>query len=160
MTIRPATLLLFLVAILQPVFVSAEVERPMVAVVIGGGGAHAVANLGVLQELERQRVPVDLVVGTGIGGVIGGLYSSGMSSSEIKDFLLNTDWADVFDPDTRREDLSYRRKRDDEDFLIKYRVGIKDGQAQLPCYCQCHATPGGSVQLGKEHPVALNSLGE
>ena len=132
MTIRPATLLLFLVAILQPVFVSAEVERPMVAVVIGGGGAHAVANLGVLQELERQRVPVDLVVGTGIGGVIGGLYSSGMSSSEIKDFLLNTDWADVFDPDTRRDDLSYRRKRDDEDFLIKYRVGIKDGQAQLP----------------------------
>jgi NTE family protein len=109
-----------------------ENERPIVAVVLGGGGAHAVAHLGALQELERQRVPIDLIVGTGIGGVIGGLYASGMTLSEIQVFLFDTDWEDVFDPDTRREDLSYRRKRDDEDFLIKYRVGIKDGQAQLP----------------------------
>jgi NTE family protein len=109
-----------------------EDRRPTVAVVLGGGGAHAVAHLGALQELERQRVPIDLIVGTGIGGVIGGLYASGMALSEIKSFLFDTDWQDVFDPDTRREDLSYRRKRDDQDFLIKYRVGIKDGQAQLP----------------------------
>jgi len=109
-----------------------EVERPRVAVVLGGGGAHAVAHLGMLQELERQKVRIDLIVGTGIGGVIGGLYASGMTLAEIQDFLFETDWPDVFDPDTRREDLSFRRKRDDEDFLIKYRVGIKDGQAQLP----------------------------
>jgi len=109
-----------------------ELRRPTVAIVLGGGGAHAVAHLGVLQELERQRVPIDLIVGTGMGGLIGGLYASGMTLAEIQDFLLDTDWPDVFDPDTRREDLSFRRKRDDEDFLIKYRVGIKDGQAQLP----------------------------
>ena len=109
-----------------------ELERPRVAVVLGGGGAHAVAHLGILQELERQRVPIDLIVGTGMGGFIGGLYASGMTLVEIQDFMLDTDWPDVFDPDTRREDLSFRRKRDDEDFLIKYRVGIKDGQAQLP----------------------------
>ena len=109
-----------------------ELERPRVAIVLGGGGAHAVAHLGILQELERQRVPIDLIVGTGMGGFIGGLYASGMTLVEIQDFMLDTDWADVFDPDTRREDLSFRRKRDDEDFLIKYRVGIKDGQAQLP----------------------------
>lgn len=106
--------------------------RPRVALVLGGGGAHAIANVGVLKELERQRVPIDLVVGTGLGSMIGGLYASGMSPDEIEDFFLSTDWADVFDPDTRREDLSFRRKRDDQDFLIKYRVGIKDGQAQLP----------------------------
>ena len=109
-----------------------ELQRPKIAVVLGGGGAHAVAHLGILQELERQRVPIDLVVGTGLGGFIGGLYASGMTLAEIQDFMLDTDWPDVFDPDTRREDLSFRRKRDDEDFLIKYRVGIKDGQAQLP----------------------------
>lgn len=106
--------------------------RPKVAVVLGGGGAHGVAHLGVLQELERQRVPIDLLVGTGFGGLIGGLYASGMPASEISDFLIDTDWQNVFDPDTQREDLSFRRKSDDEDFLIKYRVGIKDGQAQLP----------------------------
>ena len=140
MTIRLAGLLPILWTTLQPYSVFAadtdavanDGQRPRVAVVLGGGGAHAVAHLGALQELERQRVPIDLVVGTGIGGVIGGLYASGMTLSEIQEFLLDTDWQDVFDPDTRRQDLSYRRKRDDEDFLIKYRVGIKDGQAQLP----------------------------
>jgi NTE family protein len=111
---------------------SNALQRPKIAVVLGGGGAHAVAHLGILQELERQRVPIDLIVGTGMGGLIGGLYASGMTLAEIQDFMLDTDWPDVFDPDTRREDLSFRRKRDDEDFLIKYRVGIKDGQAQLP----------------------------
>lgn len=140
MMIRLAAVLPFLWTIFQPCLVGATEEglvaneghRPSVAVVLGGGGAHAVAHLGALQELERQRVPIDLIVGTGIGGVIGGLYASGMTLAEIQEFLFDTDWEDVFDPDTRREDLSYRRKRDDEDFLIKYRVGIKDGQAQLP----------------------------
>lgn len=111
---------------------SNALERPKIAVVLGGGGAHAIAHLGILQELERQRVPIDLIVGTGMGGFIGGLYASGMTLVEIQDFMFGTDWPDVFDPDTRREDLSFRRKQDDEDFLIKYRVGIKDGQAQLP----------------------------
>jgi len=137
MRIRLAAMLPFLWAIYQPDIVIAQVvtadgERPTVAVVLGGGGAHAVAHLGALQELERQRVSIDLIVGTGIGGVIGGLYASGMTLTDIQNFLFETDWPDVFDPDTRREDLSFRRKRDDEDFLIKYRVGIKDGQAQLP----------------------------
>jgi NTE family protein len=136
MTNRPAALLSVLWALLQacPVYAQAydEDQRPSVAVILGGGGAHAIANLGLLEELERQRVPVDLVVGTGIGGVIGGLYASGMTTAEIRDFLMSTDWGDIFDPDTRREDLSYRRKRDDDNFLIKYRVGIKNGQAQLP----------------------------
>ena len=109
-----------------------EEDRPTVAVVLGGGGAHAIANLGVLEELERQRVHIDAIVGTGLGGMIGGLYASGMTTGEIRELFISTDWRDIFDPDTRREDLSFRRKQDDEDFLIKYRVGIKDGQAQLP----------------------------
>jgi NTE family protein len=107
-------------------------ERPSVALVLGGGGAHAVAHLGVLRELERQSIPIDLIVGNGFGGLIGGLYASGMTVDEIETLLAETDWQDIFNPDTKREDLSFRRKQDDDDFLIKYRVGIKDGQAQLP----------------------------
>jgi NTE family protein len=136
MMIRPAAMLLFLWAVmnLSPALAQTanDDERPIVAVVLGGGGAHAIVHLGVLEELERQQVQIDLIVGTGLGGVIGGLYASGMTTAEIREFFISTDWEDIFNPDTRREDLSYRRKRDDEDFLIKYRVGIKDGQAQLP----------------------------
>jgi NTE family protein len=66
-------------------------NRPKVAVVFGGSGAHGVAHLGVLQELERQRVPIDLIVGSGFGGIVGGLYASGMSVEAVHDFLLKTD---------------------------------------------------------------------
>ena len=88
MRIRLATMLPFLWAICQPdIGIAQDVidggERPRVAVVLGGGGAHAVAHLGALQELERQRVSIDLIVGTGIGGVIGGLYASGMTLEDI-----------------------------------------------------------------------------
>jgi hypothetical protein len=105
--------------------VKSAVKRPSVALVLGGGGAHAVAHLGVLKELERQRIPIDLIVGNGFGGLIGGLYSSGMTVDEIESLLSETDWKDIFNPDTKREDLSFRRKQDDDDFLIKYRVGIR-----------------------------------
>ena len=79
MTIRPAAMLLFLVSLLASCNAiaqnTAKEQRPSVAVVLGGGGAHAIAHLGALSELERQNVPVDLIVGTGIGGVIGGLLA-------------------------------------------------------------------------------------
>ena len=136
MRIRSAALLLILWTAFHPVTASAQVEsgesRPSVVVVLGGGGAHAIASLGVLEELERQRVKIDAIVGTGLGGMIGGLYASGMTTAEIRELFVATDWRDIFNPDTRREDLSFRRKQDDDDFFIKYRVGIKDGQAQMP----------------------------
>jgi len=163
MRIRLAALLPLLWAIYQPDIVIAqdviaEGERAKVAVVLGGGGAHAVAHLGALQELERQRVSIDLIVGTGIGGVIGGLYASGMTLTDIQDFLLETDWTDVFNPDTRREDLSFRRKRDDEDFLIKYRVGIKDGQAQLPTALVPNEKLGRLLQSTLAHTKGIESF--
>jgi NTE family protein len=136
MSIRAAALLLIISAATYPISASAEeqfeTDRARVVVVLGGGGAHAIANLGVLEELERQHVQIDAVVGTGLGGLTGGLYAAGMTTAEIREFFLTTDWPDIFNPDTRREDLSFRRKADDQDFLIKYRVGIKDGQTQLP----------------------------
>jgi NTE family protein len=107
-------------------------DRPRVALVLSGGGAHGVAHLGVLKELERQRVPVDLIVGTGIGALIGGLHAASLPVEEIEALLSGTDWQDIFNPDTKREDLSFRRKQDDQEFLVKYKVGVKDGQAQLP----------------------------
>ena len=75
-------------------------ERPTVALVLGGGGGHALAHIGVLQELERQRVPVDLIVGSGIGSLIGGLYATGMSADEVENAIHNSDWIDVFYPGT------------------------------------------------------------
>ena len=110
----------------------AAADRPKIALVLSGGGAHAVAHLGVLKELETQRIPIDLVVGSGLGGLIGGLYAGGMSPNEIGALIESTDWIEIFDPGSGRQDLSFRRKQDDLDFLVKYRVGIQDGKKQGP----------------------------
>ena len=135
-------------------------DRPRIAVVMGGGGAHAVASLGVLAELERQRVPIDLIVGNGAGGLIGGLYASGMSIEEIHTLLTETDWQEIFNPDTQREDLSFRRKQDDDDFLIKYKVGIKDGQAQLPTSLVPNGKFGRLLQKVTANTKGLGSFDE
>ena len=111
---------------------TAAADRPKIALVLSGGGAHAVAHLGVLKELETQRIPIDLIVGSGLGGLIGGLHAGGMAPNEIGALIQSTDWIEIFDPGSDRQNLSFRRKQDDQDFLIKYRVGIQDGQKQGP----------------------------
>ena len=142
----------------EPSLPGATPGRPKIALVLGGGGAHAVAHLGVLQELERQRIPIDLIVGNGAGGLIGGLYASGMSVEEISALLSNTDWPEIFNPDTRREDMSFRRKQDDDDFLIKYKVGIKDGQAQLPTALVPNAKLGWLLQTETANAKGLENF--
>lgn len=71
------------------------VGRPSVGVVLSGGGARAAAQIGVLAELERQGVPIDCIVGTSMGAVVGMLYASGRSPDEIRIFFENSDWKDL-----------------------------------------------------------------
>jgi NTE family protein len=53
--------------------------RPRVGLVLGGGGARGAAHIGVLEVLERLRVPVDCVAGTSMGGLVAGAYAAGLS---------------------------------------------------------------------------------
>jgi NTE family protein len=122
--------LLLLVAILTFVLpaaipsVHAEERRPRIGLVLGGGGARGAAHIGVLKVLEEHRVPIDAIAGTSVGAIIGGMYASGMPVAEIEREILAIDWKEVFTDDTSRPDLSFRRKEDDFDFLIKFDVGI------------------------------------
>ncbi|WP_439883187.1 patatin-like phospholipase family protein [Pontibacter sp. MBLB2868] len=61
-----------------------------VAVVLSGGGAKGIAHIGVLKALEDNNIPIDYIIGTSMGGVVGGLYAAGYSPSEIE-YLFNTD---------------------------------------------------------------------
>ncbi|MEJ8802027.1 patatin-like phospholipase family protein [Pontibacter sp. H249] len=67
-----------------------------VALVLSGGGAKGIAHVGVLKALEENNIPVDYVIGTSMGGVVGGLYAAGYAPTEIE-YLFNTrefqDWA-------------------------------------------------------------------
>lgn len=109
-----------------------DAGRLRVGLVLGGGGARGAAHIGVLQELERLRVPIDAIAGTSMGAIIGGLYAAGMSPDELERLINELDWPEVFEDTTPREDLTYRRKQDDVDFPVDFELGVSDGRLQLP----------------------------
>lgn len=107
-------------------------ERPRVGLVLSGGGARGGAHLGVIEALEELRVPIDLIAGTSIGAAVGGLYASGMTSGELEDFLEGIDWDAAFRNSTPRRLRSFRRKRDDDLFLVEQKPGLNHGEFELP----------------------------
>ena len=107
-------------------------ERPRIGVVLSGGGSRGFAHVGVLRVLEQMRIPVDAVAGTSMGAVVGGLYASGMSAAEIEDLAIRTDWNEAFRDRSPRANLSFRRKQDDREFLVRFPLGIKSGDFRVP----------------------------
>lgn len=110
----------------------AEPERPRIGLVLGGGGARGAAHIGVLKELQRQRIPIDVIAGTSMGAVVGGLYASGMSVSELEELVGSLDWAAALSDKPDREDLSFRRKQDDAEFPIDFELGVRGADLVLP----------------------------
>jgi NTE family protein len=106
--------------------------RPKIGLVLSGGGARGAAHIGVIKVLEEMRVPIDCIAGSSMGSIIGGLYASGLSVAEIEKTLTGVDWADAFLDDIPREERSFRRKRDDDLYLLKAKAGLKDGALSLP----------------------------
>ncbi len=112
--------------------VGGDSDRPRVGLVLGGGGARGAAHIGVLAELERMRVPIDAIVGTSMGAIVGGLYASGMSAAELEQLVSTLDWAAALSDSPHRGDLGFRRKQDDEQYPIDLELGIRDGKLTLP----------------------------
>ncbi len=106
--------------------------RPRIGLVLGGGGARGAAHVGVLKVLEELRIPVDYIAGTSMGSIVGGLYASGMSAQEIDREMQAMDWEDLFQDAPSRAERSFRRKRDDDLYTIKARVGFNNGKIEAP----------------------------
>jgi NTE family protein len=102
-------------------------SRPKVALVFEGGGALGFAHIGVIQWFEEHHIPVDYVAGTSMGGLVGGLYASGMSAQDIAEFVGGIDWAAVLSGQVPFPALSYRRKEDKLAFPNRLEFGLKHG---------------------------------
>jgi len=107
-------------------------SRPKVGLVLSGGGARGLAHVGVLKVLERERVPVDVIAGTSMGAIIGGLYASGMSAEQLERELMKVDWDGLFASRVSRQELSQRRKEEDYEISPAIEVGLRDGQFRVP----------------------------
>ena len=116
----------------EPVAAPISQLRPRIGLVLSGGGARGLAHVGVLKLLEREHVPVDVIVGTSMGAIIGGLYASGMSASQLEAELLALDWETVFAPRVSREQLSQRRKEEDFEVSPVIEFGMHEGELRAP----------------------------
>jgi NTE family protein len=102
-------------------------ERPKIGLVLSGGGARGAAHVGVIKRLEEQRVPIDYIAGTSMGAIVGGLYAAGTSSAELEEKFGSIDWLQALGDSIPREDRPFRRKRDDDSYLVREKVGFNDG---------------------------------
>jgi NTE family protein len=109
-----------------------ESGRPRIGLVLSGGGARGAAHIGVLKVLEENHVPVDAIAGTSMGAVVGGLYASGLSAADIERVMTSVDWQDAFRDRPARKDLNFRRKLEDQNFLVKFPLGLKSRKFRLP----------------------------
>ena len=91
---------------------STIVQRKKVGVVLSGGGAKGMAHIGVLKVLEKAGIPVDIVTGTSIGSIVGGLYSIGYNSHSLDSMVRAQDWTYVITDkeDLRKQSLLDRKK--------------------------------------------------
>lgn len=106
--------------------------RPKVGLVLSGGGARGVAHIGVIKVLEELRVPVDLIVGTSMGSLVGGIYASGMSPDEMERRIGSIDWNDILRDDPERMDIPWRQKQDDFTSLFGLELGFRSWKLLVP----------------------------
>lgn len=123
--LRARRLLLFLLAASLPL--AAVEPKPRIGLVLSGGSASGLAHAGVIQWLEEHRIPVAYIGGTSMGALIGGLYASGLNSTELKEFIRQIDWTVAFRRAAPFHEIAFRRKEDRRSFPNALEFGLKNG---------------------------------
>jgi NTE family protein len=102
-------------------------HRRRIGLALSGGAALGLAEIGVIQWMEENRIPVDRIAGTSMGSIVGAMYATGMSPAEMKKFAQKIDWDQAFLREPTYSDLSYRRKQDRREFQVNAPLGLKHG---------------------------------
>ena len=109
----------------------AQGERPRLGVAFGGGSARGLAHVGIIAWFEEHHVPIDLVAGTSMGGLIGGGFAAGMSATELRSMIETTDW-DVMFGSSSFPFKNIRRKEDARSFPSRIEFGLRRGLVPPP----------------------------
>jgi NTE family protein len=106
--------------------------RPRIGLVLGGGGAKGAAHVGVLRVLDDLRIPVDCIIGTSMGALVGGTYASGMSATEVEDAIRSISWQDTIGRRGMRAQVPMRRKLTGSVYSNSLTFGVRDGRLVAP----------------------------
>ena len=106
-------------------------DRPVIGVALSGGGAKGFAHIGVLNVLEEEGIPIEVVTGTSMGAVIGGLYATGYTPDQIKTIAQQTDWQALFnDRDSNTPHQLTGLAPNNDNYIFTF--PIQDKRIQLP----------------------------
>lgn len=97
--------------------------RKKVAVVLSGGGAKGMAHIGVLKVIEEAGIPVDYVVGTSMGSIIGGLYAMGYTPKQLDSLVRRQDWRSLLSDVTPRKEQSITEREESAKYLYTVYFG-------------------------------------
>lgn len=96
--------------------------RPRIGLALSGGGAKGFAHIGALKVIEEAGLPIDVVVGTSMGSVVGSLYAIGYSAAAIESVALDTDWDALFSDRIPRRDRAVEQKVMEDRYLVSLPV--------------------------------------
>lgn len=99
------------------------VNLPKVGLALSGGGARALSQIGILRALEEENIPIDIIVGTSMGSIVGGLYSSGYSLVELDSIAMKTNWNELFSIEqSNRNELFVDQKITEDRAIVSLRI--------------------------------------
>ncbi|MBU1365206.1 MAG: patatin-like phospholipase family protein [Gammaproteobacteria bacterium] len=136
---RRVSVFIFALFFQSTVAFAADAARPRIGLVLGGGGARGAAHIGVLEVLQKLRVPIDCVAGTSMGALVAGAWAAGMSPEKMREALAAADWSDMFVDNPEYAEMSYRNKLVSRSYLpgsesgvsangVAYQGGVVAGQ--------------------------------
>ena len=106
--------------------------RPRIGLALGGGGAKGAAHVGVLGVLEELRIPIDCIVGTSMGALVGGTFASGMDAKELEKAVRSISWQEAIGRSTLRAKVPMRRKLAGNTYSNSLEFGVRDGRLMAP----------------------------
>ena len=109
-----------------------DAKKPIIALVLGSGGARGYAHIGAIEILEKNNIYPDFIVGTSAGSIVGSLYASGKNSSELREIALNLKANDVRDVTLDRKGFFEGKKV--EDFINKEVNNTPLQSLKIPMY--------------------------
>ncbi|MDR1755393.1 MAG: patatin-like phospholipase family protein [Culturomica sp.] len=97
---------------------SGREERKRIALVLSGGGAKGLAHVGVIKVLEEAGIPVDMVVGTSMGAIVGGLYAIGYNAHQLDSLVRMQNWSSLLGDRIQREQMSFFEREQSEKYVF------------------------------------------
>lgn len=122
-----------------------KANRPKIALVLSGGGAKGFAHIGILKVLEEEGIPIDLIVGTSMGSLVGGIYSLGYTAPELEALVKSLNWETTLSDDIPRAFLSKNDQQLKQRYIFSLPIngdkklslpqGLVKGQNVLNIFC-------------------------